>query len=67
MVPNARGRGAGAAMLEALLVRARAGGYAAISLSVDRSNGGAIHLYEQHGFRAVAEVGDSLTMRAPLA
>ena len=66
VVPNARGKGAGGALLDALLERARAAGHDAISLSVDRSNAGAIHLYEDHGFRAVAEVRDSLTMRASL-
>jgi ribosomal protein S18 acetylase RimI-like enzyme len=67
VVPNARGRGAGRALLTALLDRARSEGYPAISLSVDRLNEGAIQLYERHGFHKVAEDGDSLTMVCGLA
>jgi ribosomal protein S18 acetylase RimI-like enzyme len=62
VVPSARGRGIGKALLEALLARARAAGHQAISLSVDKLNDGAIRLYEQHGFRRVAESDSSLTM-----
>ena len=50
VVPNARGKGVGSALLDALLGRARAAGYPTISLSVDRANAGAIELYERHGF-----------------
>ena len=67
VVPNARGKGVGTALLDALLERARGDGYEAISLSVDRHNKGAIALYEQHGFRQVDETPDSLTLRAGLA
>ena len=66
VVPNARGKGVGAALLEALLDRARAEGYEAISLSVDRNNAGAIGLYERHGFERVGEEDDSVTMLAHL-
>jgi ribosomal protein S18 acetylase RimI-like enzyme len=66
VVPNARGKGVGAALLDALVARARDGGYEGISLSVDRHNSGAIALYEQHGFRQVDESLDSLTLRADL-
>lgn len=66
VVPNARGKGVGTALLAALLERARGDGYAGISLSVDRANGGAMELYERHGFRRVAEDADSVTMLAPL-
>jgi len=66
VVPNARGKGVGTALLEALLERARGEGYAGISLSVDRANEGAMELYERHGFRRVAEDADSVTMLAPL-
>ena len=66
VVPNARGKGVGAKLLDALLDRARAEGYEAISLSVDRNNAGAIELYERHGFERVGEVDDSVTMRAHL-
>jgi ribosomal protein S18 acetylase RimI-like enzyme len=67
VVPNARGKGVGSALLETLLERARTDGYEAVSLSVDRENEGAIALYEQFGFRQVAELPDSLTLRASLA
>jgi len=66
VVPNARGKGVGTALLEALLERARGDGYPGISLSVDRANAGAMELYERHGFRRVAEDADSVTMLAPL-
>jgi ribosomal protein S18 acetylase RimI-like enzyme len=66
VVPNARGKGAGGALLDALLARARQDGHAAISLSVDRLNEGAISLYERHGFARVSEDADSVTMVARL-
>jgi len=67
VVPSARGRGVGSALLDALLATARAQGHAAVSLSVDKLNRGAIELYERRGFGARQERGDSLTMVAPLA
>ena len=66
VVPSARGKGVGSALLAALLARAREAGYPSISLSVDRNNAGAIELYERHGFSRVAEDADSLTMRASI-
>jgi len=66
VVPNARGKGVGAALLEALLDRARAEGHGTISLSVDRNNARAIGLYERYGFERVAEEDDSVTMLAHL-
>lgn len=66
VVPNARGKGVGAALLESLLDRAREEGYDAISLSVDRNNAGAIGLYERHGFERLGEEDDSVTMLAHL-
>ena len=67
VVPNARGRGVGAALLDTLLERARGEGHAAVSLAVDRENAGAIALYERHGFERTAEAGDTYTMVARLA
>ena len=67
VVPNARGKGIGAALLDALTERARAEGHEAISLSVDRENAGAIALYERYGFERVGEEDDSVTMLASLA
>jgi ribosomal protein S18 acetylase RimI-like enzyme len=66
VVPNARGKGIGGTLLDALLTRAREAGHEAISLSVDRLNEGAIRMYEQRGFRRVAEDDTSLTMVAAL-
>jgi ribosomal protein S18 acetylase RimI-like enzyme len=67
VVPNARGKGIGGALISSLLDRARSDGFTALSLSVDRHNAGAIGLYEHLGFERVEEQGDSLTMRAALA
>ncbi len=66
VVPSARGKGVGSALLDALLARAREAGYPSISLSVDRNNAGAIELYQRHGFSQVAEDADSLTMLAAI-
>jgi ribosomal protein S18 acetylase RimI-like enzyme len=66
VVPSARGKGAGTALLSTLLARAAGEGHEAISLSVDRENAGAIELYEKHGFERVSESADSLTMLARL-
>ena len=67
VVPNARGKGVGSALLTALLDRAGADGHEALSLSVDRHNAGAIALYEQFGFVRVAETPDSFTLQVALA
>ena len=67
VVPNARGKGVGGKLLDALVERAREEGFEAISLSVDKRNSGAIALYEHHGFEQVAESDDSLTLRATLS
>jgi len=56
-----RSRGIGRALLGELLEAARADGFAALSLSVDPSNG-ALRLYESLGFRRVGKVGTSWTM-----
>jgi GNAT superfamily N-acetyltransferase len=66
VVPSRRGHGVGDALLNALLDRAREAGHAALSLSVDARNAGAIRLYEKHGFERVDDDGDSVTMVAGL-
>jgi ribosomal protein S18 acetylase RimI-like enzyme len=66
VVPSARGKGVGSALLAALLASGRAEGHASVSLSVDKHNHGAIELYAQHGFESLHEHGDSLTMVARL-
>lgn len=47
---QARGKGIGGALLDALTEFAKAEGFRALSLSVDRQNP-AVALYERHGFR----------------
>jgi GNAT superfamily N-acetyltransferase len=65
VVPSRRRKGIGVELLTALLQQARADGYPAISLSVS-ADSPAVSLYERLGFAAVAEHGESLTMRADL-
>jgi ribosomal protein S18 acetylase RimI-like enzyme len=57
---RARGRGVGGALIDALLETARAAGYRAMSLSVDRNNP-ARRLYQRQGFRdaGVSDPSDS--------
>ena len=62
-----RGRRVGGALLEALLERARAEGFGALSLSVEDDNDPAARLYERYGFRRLFRVGDAWTMKAELA
>ena len=66
VVPNARGKGVGSALLTSLLEQGRAGGYSTLSLRVDRHNEGAIALYEQYGFGQVGASSESLTLQAHL-
>ena len=64
VIPGARGRGIGTALLDALVRHARANGERALSLSVDRQNP-ALALYERNGFRdaGISNADDSsLTM-----
>ena len=65
VVPSARGTGLGSELLKALMARARADGYNAISLSVEKDNP-AVGLYERHGFERVGEDDGAYTMRADL-
>ena len=65
VVPSKRGSGLGSELLEALMAKARAEGYAAISLSVEKDNP-AVSLYERHGFERVHEDDGAYTMRADL-
>ena len=66
IVPSRRGGGLGSELLDALLDRARADGYAAISLSVEKGSP-AVGLYERHGFERVGDDDGGVTMRASLA
>jgi ribosomal protein S18 acetylase RimI-like enzyme len=63
VVPSRRGKGAGKELLDALLERARADGYAAVSLSTDP---GQVGWYEQFGFEQVGESAHAVTMLARL-
>ena len=65
VVPSRRGRGIGEELLRGLLERARAAGFEAISLGVERGNP-AIRLYERFGFREVRSNGETVVMRADL-
>jgi ribosomal protein S18 acetylase RimI-like enzyme len=65
IVPSRRGSGLGSELLDALLDRARADGYAAISLSVEEGSP-AVGLYERHGFERVGDDDGGVTMRAAL-
>ena len=74
VAPHARGRGAGAAILDALLDWARQVGAAEIFLDVRPSNEGAIALYNSRGFVEIGRrpryfrnpVEEAVEMRAPL-
>jgi GNAT superfamily N-acetyltransferase len=63
VVPSRRGKGAGAELLEALLVQARADGYEAVSLSAVK---GQTSFYERNGFEILRETPQAVTMVARL-
>ena len=66
VVPSKRGHGIGEELLVALVERARATGYEALSLSVEPGNP-ARKLYERHGFEVVGQGSEAWTMRASVA
>lgn len=63
VVPSRRGRGAGRELLEALLAKARADGYATVSLSSAKEQ---VPFYERFGFATVRESEQAVTMLARL-
>ena len=63
VVPSHRGKGTGGELLEALLERARAEGFAQISLSAEPGQTG---FYEKHGFRELRREDGTVTMVASL-
>ena len=65
IVPSRRGGGLGSELLDALLDQARADGYQAISLSVEKDSP-AVGLYERHGFERLDEDDGGVTMKAAL-
>lgn len=62
VVPGWRGRGLGGALLDAVVVAARARRLAAVSLSVAADNHAARRLYDRAGFRDTTVSGGSHTM-----
>ena len=54
--PNARGRGVGAVLMDALIERARSNGKHVLVAGCDGGNEGAIRFHERHGFRKVADM-----------
>jgi ribosomal protein S18 acetylase RimI-like enzyme len=65
VVPSRRGHGVGGELMDALLARARADGYPAISLSVAKDSP-SVRLYERYGFEKLDERDGAITMRAQL-
>lgn len=65
VVPSKRGHGIGDELLQALIAKAKEGGYERLSLSVEPGNP-ARKLYERHGFEVVNEGDDAWTMVASL-
>lgn len=61
LLPEARGRGIGTALMEQLIHSAREHHYPGISLSVARENP-ARHLYQRLGFKEVGDDGHSVVM-----
>lgn len=59
--PDARGRGLGSALVEALLGRAAAAGARVATLNVYAANAAAVRLYETAGFRPVARPSGATT------
>jgi GNAT superfamily N-acetyltransferase len=66
VVPSKRGHGVGDELLQELIAKAKAGGFARLSLSVEPGNP-ARKLYERHGFAVVDEGDEAWTMVAELA
>ncbi|HVV59826.1 MAG TPA: GNAT family N-acetyltransferase [Gaiellaceae bacterium] len=65
VVPSRRRHGVGQELLDALLEKARAEGYGAVSLSVEQGSP-AIGFYERNGFERVTEDEGAVTMRRAL-
>jgi GNAT superfamily N-acetyltransferase len=65
VVPTRQGLGIGQQLLTALLERAKADGFASISVSVERGTRDAEY-FEENSFLHVAEHGNTLVLRCPL-
>lgn len=62
VVPTKQGQGIGAKLLAALVGRAKADGYPALSVSVRRDHAD-VPLFTEQGFEQVREEGETLTLR----
>ncbi len=67
LLPDWRDQGIGRRLMTALLNQLRTDGRTAASLSVQRTNANALHLYESLGFAIISEHDGELVMRAVLA
>lgn len=65
VVPGRRGEGIGQALLAAIVERARASGFASISMSAVRDDA-AVGLFEKNGFRLIREHGIAVIMALDL-
>nr|WP_254777327.1 GNAT family N-acetyltransferase [Paenibacillus sp. cl6col] len=64
ILPAYRGQGLGSALMKKLFAGLSEQGVERVSLSVDPDNAAAVKLYQRFGFKAVGEVGTSITMLA---
>ncbi|MDG5471905.1 GNAT family N-acetyltransferase [Jeotgalibacillus sp. ET6] len=62
VIKQARGKGAGRALLDTMILSAQKQGYRGLSLSVDPENEPAVKLYEKAGFVKQGVSGTSVTM-----
>lgn len=67
LFPDWRDQGIGRRLMTALLNRLRIDSHTAASLSVQRTNINALHLYESLGFTTISEHDGELVMRKSLA
>jgi [ribosomal protein S18]-alanine N-acetyltransferase len=65
VLPEYRGKGIGTLLLNEMMKKAKASGFASLSLSVDPNNP-ALRLYERHGFVKVGIDGTSWDMKTTL-
>lgn len=67
LFPDWRDQGIGRCLMTVLLAQLRTDGHTAASLSVQRTNINALHLYESLGFTTISEHDGELVMRKSLA
>ena len=67
LLPHARGKGIGTALMQAMLRRLKSRGYPQVSLAVQKTNY-ALRMYQKVGFRIISETPEEYIMvAAPLA